>query len=210
MSTICDCKELDIKLVSGYSLLYASIIIPAEIVGMILLFGPREYFKFGNAKFYEISKHGMRVKCLSSQSYENYASLFGNLLISSESNCKYIWKFKIKKMKYEDIQIGLASEFNINDHFGYDKSSLSICMDGGAWRFGEMMKLCNLKFKPKDTVTMEYDASSKKLLFRKNDKYKNKYPKFIDVSPNTQTKYRLAIRMWEPDDELQLISFDVA
>ena len=54
---------------------------------------------------------------------------------------------------------------------------------------------------------MEYDAKSKKLLFRKNDKYKNKYPKFINIVPDQGVQYRMAVRMWQKGDELELIAF---
>ena len=132
---------------------------------------------------------------------------FGNVLISTNSGNKYVWKFKIKQMLSDaNVRIGIAS--NVERRVS-SKMNYCIGLDGSTWKNGMYMQRTggsNLKWKENDTIAMEFDTELMQLSFLRynHEKKTKKRLKFPSIDHNY---YRMAVRMNNNGDKLKLINF---
>ena len=184
-------------------------IIPDIIINVILSFYYiSEYFHIFEDKYYKIVKDNNQIiQCIKSH---HDASIYGNILIDCDGNQqRYIWSFRInKKYPTNHFYIGISSTYETMQRYYWNTLSSNYCLqlDGYKWSKDHPQEYTKEKFENGDIVDMILDLNLRQLSFMKNGTINLKVAyKNIDIEP--KIKYRMAIRMDNEDDELELIGF---
>ena len=163
-----------------------------------------EYFKTFDTKTYANTLNNKIVKCLQRRTY---SAIYGNMSLSSHTESKCEWTFKIKTKIGNSIYIGISSSYYTNhDCFtNRNSSNYALSINGTTWSKGINKSYCPSSFHEGDIIKMILDCKLKQISFIHNGKNLGIAHRNIDCNPNI--KYKMAIIMSQPNDELELIEF---
>ena len=195
-------------LVSGYAhriqRLIQDQIIPQEVIDLcIVYYFIVEFFAiidFGYWTVSECKRIITRTKGTPS------ASVYGNVVIPSDEERIYKWKFKILHEE-TNMRFGISSHWETDCRFSNVTTSHNYAAEhsGGKWSKYVNESFPGFNFDTGDNIEMELNLVSRELLFYKNDRKIGVAYNDIDVGPDIQ--YRMAIHFRDDKTKAELMDF---